>query len=95
MNVTFDVTDPFRLVLAGWMLLIRSNLFSFLPPSLETKSHVIMQSCNCVLHLIMIGLRTRNRCGWNDPNIDSIDTKADTGIGSILCIFTLNSACSP
>lgn len=31
MNVTFDVTDPFRLVLAGWMRLIRNDLFIFLP----------------------------------------------------------------
>lgn len=31
MNVTFDVTDPFRLVLAGWMRLIRNDLFTFLP----------------------------------------------------------------
>lgn len=31
MNVTFDVTDPLRLVLAGWMRLIRNDLFTFLP----------------------------------------------------------------
>lgn len=31
MNVTFDVADPFRLVLAGWMRLIRNDLFIFLP----------------------------------------------------------------
>lgn len=87
MNVTFDVTDPFRLVLAGWMRLIRNDLFTFLPLIEKKKSHVIMQSCNYFLHLTVIGLRTCNRCVWNDPNIDSIDT---TAIGSILCIFTLS-----
>lgn len=37
MNVTFDVTDPFRLVLAGWMRLIRNDLFIFLPPHWKKK----------------------------------------------------------